>query len=274
MNNDLSQKLENLGLDRKESIVLSYLLSSKRELSLSDIEKLTHLPKTTVHRIISSLVKKGIASWKLGTQGKIVGIDNPTFFLDSLRSKQDEFDSSISFLEDFLQQKENIKNLKPVVRYYEGVEGIKQLIWNTLSSETELLVYTNVMRKDVVGDKWLVKYCMEFMDRDLRDRVLCDINYANNSYQRFGGREKYFLPVQKFYENSKERVFKSPIMLIKGETYIYNNTFATYTLEGDNLIGCEIESKDIADTQKSIFDNLWSQTTGNDSIDSLIGELV
>ncbi len=39
---------------------------------------------------------------------------------------------------------------------------------------------------------------------------------------------------------------------------IYNNVFAIMSLEKNNLLGVEIENEEIAKTQKSIFDLVWS----------------
>jgi hypothetical protein len=128
------------------------------------------------------------------------------------------------------------------------------------------------MRKEIVGDKWLTNYCLEFVKRGIRDKVLCDEKHASNSYQKYGGRLKYFSPITKFYEISDERVIKLEMINIHGETYIYNNTFACYTWEDDLLVGFEITSKYIASTQRSIFDFLWSQTTKQDSIDNFLAD--
>ena len=99
------------------------------------------------------------------------------------------------------------------------------------------------MRKEIVGNKWLERYIERFVEMGLSDHVLGDANYANNSYQKYGGRSSYFFHNKDFLKTSQERVVDSPVININGETYIYNNIVAYYTWEANKLFGVEINSK-------------------------------
>jgi len=45
---------------------------------------------------------------------------------------------------------------------------------------------------------------------------------------------------------------------ITNDILIYNDVFAIMSLEKGNLLGVEIENEEIAKTQRSIFDLVWS----------------
>lgn len=56
-------------------------------------------------------------------------------------------------------------------------------------------------------------------------------------------------------------------VLIKGETFIYDNIYAQVYIYTGEINGFEIESSQFVKTQRSIFETLWKQAT---SLSSLI----
>lgn len=266
------EALDKLGLEKNETAILRVLLEKPEDITLAELSRRTSLPQTTVHRTIDMLVSKGLLVWSLDNQGKKVELGNLAAYAQTLEQEQSKIQASIDALSQLGNMIESSvgATARPQVRYYEKEHGIKQLIWNTLKAKDTLYVYTNAMRREITGSRWLTNYCSEFVERGIRDQVLCDATYAAQSYQKYGGREKYFATADDFAAISDERVFKSSLMRIRGETYIYNDILAMYTWEAGNLVGCEVQSKFIADTQRSIFETLWQQTSPEDKIDNFL----
>jgi sugar-specific transcriptional regulator TrmB len=269
---ELNQNLIRLGLT-KEEVDIILAITPKSGTNVSEISKNTGIPRSSVYRFIDNLVDKGLVKKTLSSQGNIMMLGNLKTFQQQLTEQKAQIQKQEEVLDNVLDSLTLLTksaSQSPRVNYYEGKQGIRQLIWNTLSSKSVIKCYTNAIRKDIVGGNWMTDYCLEFCRRDLKEYVIGDKEYANDSYQKFGGRKNYYLPVAQYFQRSDERILKLPFLKIKGEIYIYNQVFAFYTWEGNKLIGSEIESNFISQTQSTIFDVLWSLTKKEDNIDKFI----
>lgn len=272
---ELAGKFEALGLSPNEAIILSHL-AELPEVNVTDLGKRTGIPRGSIYRHLFELEQKGFIEWILDTRGKKVTIANLSALRHIIQESRQELDQKENLLEQLTREvaeKRELSTHKPIIRHFEGKEGVKQLIWNTLEAKTEIKVYTNAFRKELFGQMWLVDYTLDFVRKNLRDKVLGDENYAKEFHQKYGSRERYFDPVKQFAQISRERIFKSPLLKIQGEIYIYNDVVASYTWEDNNLIGNEIRSKYFSTTQSTIFDVLWAQTTEKNSLDAYKSEL-
>jgi sugar-specific transcriptional regulator TrmB len=269
---ELATKFEALGLNQNEALILSHL-AELPEVNVTDLGKRTNIPRGSIYRHLFELEQKGFIEWILDTKGKKVSLANLSALKHIIEESRKELDQKEDIFEQITQDvgtKRELSVEKPIIRHFEGKEGVKQLIWNTLDAKTEIKVYTNAFRKELFGQMWLVDYTLEFVKRNLKDKVLGDENYAKEFHQKYGSRNTYFSPVKQFAEISKERIIKSPLLKIQGEIYIYNDVVASYTWEDNTLIGNEIKSKYFSTTQSTIFDLLWSQTTEDDSLDKYL----
>jgi len=266
------QRLQSFGLNNREADITAELIGAE-SVSVSDLSRFTRIPRSSIYRYLDELEEKGVIEWVLSPQGRRVKLASLEFFRSQIKDDIKKVKAREKELTNFIQrieQPEERGRIQPVVRYYEGKSGIRQLIWNTLSAKGPTRVYTNAVRREIVGRKWFVNYLLEFVNRNHSAKVLGDYDYARNSYQKYGSRNKYFAPVRSFVETTQERIIPSKLLEIKGETYIYNNIVASYSWEGKKLVGSEIESEYIFRTQKSIFDFLWSTTTEKDSIEKYL----
>lgn len=271
---ELLSKISELGISSKEAAILVSLLTLG-PMKIADLSKRTAIPRSSIYRYVTPLEQKGLVSWVMGFRSNLLAIGNLSILSDDLerqRSRIKAKEDALKELVDFAGNQSKKSFNKTTINYYEGVNGIRQLIWNSLNTKGILKAYTNATRRDIVGKTWLDRYCLEFLHRGLEDRVLCDLNYAKSAYTRFGGRSNYFSPVSKYNEVSEERVFRSPLIKITGEIYIYDDVVATYSWEKGYLVGTEIVSRYIASTQHSIFDLLWDMTQPIDNIKNYPGQ--
>jgi sugar-specific transcriptional regulator TrmB len=266
---EIKKSLIKIGLNNEEIEVILFIAENENA-KMSDISDATKIARSTLYRLIDNLEGKGLIKKKLTTQGNKLSIASLENLRNQLTEKQVELNNQITqfdSLTDSILSLNKLDKVSPEVRYFEGKEGVRQLIWNSLKADKEIKCYTNAIRKEIVGEKWLTDYCMQFVKNSLSEKVLGDTLYSKDSYQKFGGREKYYLPFKEYFEKSDERVLDIPFLKIKGEIYLYNNVFAFYTWESEKLIGCEIQSEFIFQTQSSIFDVLWNLTSKKSSID-------
>jgi len=246
--------LYKLGLTKQEVDIYLSLLENETH-TIKEISQITGINRTTTYRYIQSLENKGLVKWIVGTRGKIVQIfpvDNLETLLNSLKRNIKEIEIGLPELLKNLKQIQPLKRYQSQVRYYECVEGLQQMIWNNLSinpKETSRS-YTVFRRREFINPKFEDEFEKEWVRRRLKDHVITNEDRFEYINKRLVGAYRtesldiHIIPKKKYY--------------ITNDILIYNDVFAIISLEKGNLLGVEIENEEIAKTQRSIFDLVWS----------------
>ena len=248
---DIKQNLKILGLRDKE-ITVYITLSLSPEMSILELSKETGIPRTSVYRICSSLAERGFIEWIKQENSQEVQIVPPEKLTHLVAAKQTELDIYQSALSE-LQQMVNLPLShvpKTQVRFYQGKEGFKQLIWNTLQAKDEIIGYSTYGRREVVGDKFYEKYVQEFRARGLTDKVITNEDALDYL-------KKYLDPTGHQQEIDDVRVIPKSKFYVSGDTTIYNNIYAVSFWRQGEIVGIEIENPEVVKTQRSIFNLMW-----------------
>lgn len=138
---------------------------------------------------------------------------------------------------------------KPVVRTYEGIEGIKQAHLEILSAKKEILAFVAI-NEDIdkqLGTFWK-KYFRTRKKNNIFAKVISPNKKGAKEYQQRDKdelRETRIVPVEKF-----------PINIEKD---IVGNKVAFFSSQENKLIVTIIENKPIADTERAMFELAWEQ---------------
>lgn len=242
--------LINLGLENKEIEIYLHLLTSKVQ-SVKQIADQTLINRTTAYRYLEALEKKGLIEWVIddrGRKAKCASLDKLTLFA---KQRKNEAETLVQTLPNLINQLTLIKpveKLETQIRYYKKISGIEQVIWNSLSSKETLRSYTNFGRRDVIDLKFEDDFEQEWTNRKLDERTItneCLLEYVKTKL------------VPDYRNTLKLRIIPLKKYYITNDILIYNNTIAIINLEKNNLVAVEIESEEMAKTQKSIFDIVW-----------------
>lgn len=233
---DLSRVLENIGLTEKESKIYLALLEIKEALP-STIAKKAGVKRPTSYLILEQLIQKGLVSKiKKGAYFYFQPV-NPHSILEDQYKKYNELEKA---LPDLLSM-HALYSVRPQVSFFEGKEGIIRIMEDTLKTSTELLCWadttlaTNTLLKD-----YYPTYIKTKVERGIWLRGIFSYDKYALKYQKDGQkelREVYLIPKEKFP--------------FKNEINIYDNKVAIVSHQ--DQIGVIIENKNIADTQRSIF---------------------
>ena len=250
---DLHKILKDIGLNKQEADVFEILLPGT-PLSILDISRKLSVPRTNVYRICDSLVKKNIAEWAIQQRGNMIKAIEPEKLSFLVQKKEAEVEGVRSDIQQLKQFMKSFSGTLPKtqLKFYQGVEGMKQLIWNTLRAEREILGYSIYGRKAIVGETFSIKYIEEFKIRNLRDKTIVSLKEIPKVKIAIsnGAHQQSFEDVRVVDENDFE---------ISGDTYLYNNTYAVSFWNEDEIVGVEIENPEIVKVQRSIFNFLWSR---------------
>ncbi|MBL8014646.1 MAG: helix-turn-helix domain-containing protein [Candidatus Doudnabacteria bacterium] len=251
-NLDIKQNLMELGLDETEALVYIDLVNSPGKTLLA-VSRSLNIPRTTLYRVCQSLAEKKFVEWVLLENTRKIKAINPNkldFLVVEQKAKLEGTESSVKSLQKMLKQ--TAPNLPGTeVRYYQGKEGIQQIMWNALQARGETLGYSVFGRIELVGKPFTEKYNHEFYSRGLTDRVI-----VNKSLLR---RVEEFVHKGSLHNEDYDdiRVIDDDRFYISGDTIIYNNTIALSFWEHGEVVGVEIENPELAKIQKGIFEILW-----------------
>lgn len=135
------------------------------------------------------------------------------------------------------------------VIHYQGTEGLRQMLWNELKAK-EILVFGYENTNQFVGKEFADKFRKEVIKRKIK-------------FREIGNSLEYKQKDQSFYNSAVgwEKVYQyrqipEPVLKIRHQFVIYNNTFATIKWK-DTKTGMEAISKPLADMQRQNFWHYW-----------------
>jgi hypothetical protein len=138
--------------------------------------------------------------------------------------------------------------LKFSISTYEGVAGMKQMLWNELKTEGEILVFGSGTLEDLVASKrWAEAHRQKTLDVDYKIREI------NNR----GKKPIKFTANSNFLNNFERRHIDEDALDLEQQIAIYNDTVAIYHWRDDQKVGVEIHSRAYANTMRQMFEMYW-----------------
>lgn len=240
----LEKYLQNIGLTDKEAAVYLSLVQVDNA-SVLDLSKKTKLKRPTVYVVMDSLSKKGLVSET--TVGKKTHYQaEPPERLETFIERQKlVLDENSKRLKDIIPQIKGIERgsgERPVVKYYDGKEGIVSATEETfgsgpvLTDEPIYLIYSRDLLDKVFPIEERGKYRKDRLNRKVKSKVLYTF-------------EKGEIPSDDMGERIKIDGGKYPITCDIG---IYKDKVRISVLN-DRFSSIFIKSEDVAETMKSLF---------------------
>jgi predicted transcriptional regulator len=247
----ISQSLKEIGLSETEVDVYLALLKTSGAQPASIVANKTRMNRTTAYKTLLQLAKRGLVAKTLKYGIISFYADEPEEKLKNLiESKQDKLqEANRKIFEELpaLMMKDANYDRLPKVRYYEGVEGIKQIYEMILKVGQDYYRYGDITK--------IYGMLGEFTDEYIHKRNKLKIKaHAIMPYNKKGG--------QKLMERDKSELRESlylpeELFPIEGEIRIFGDKVAILSLRKESPIGVVIESEVIAKMFKSIFMLTW-----------------
>lgn len=251
--------LKKIGLNSKEAQVYLSLLELGSQ-PASVIGKKSNINRSTTYLILDSLIQKGYVNEHVRADVKYFAAADPQMIVQSLEQQEHTIDENRKDLIDLLPDFYALTNplsIKPKVRFYEGEEGVKRAMNDTLNSSEPLFAWS-------AFDSWLKatptlqKYIKDYAKlRAEKYKIPVKVIVLDTPEVR-----KYLLEQ---YPPLKEN--KDPLMEIRwapkdipafnNETNIYDDKVSIVSLAKNELLGVVIESHEIAKLHKAIFQMAW-----------------
>ncbi|MFZ2985738.1 MAG: helix-turn-helix domain-containing protein [Candidatus Moraniibacteriota bacterium] len=235
----ISEQLLQFDLNKSQAEVYLALL----ELGQTTVIKLsqkTGIKRTTIYEVLAELEKKHlVAQTKKGSKRLFIA-EEP----ENLERIMEEKKAKLEKLMPILKSLTNTTGEKPVIRYYEGPEGIKDVYRDTLKYKGELCAFVteNIIKK--LGGEFAQEYKEKRKNAQISVRAIGPDTDEIIEYKK--GDLKDLKETRLVFKE------KFPFTI---EMNIYANKLAFMSFS--EQLGLIIESNEIAKNMKFLFELAW-----------------
>lgn len=238
--------LKGLGLSANEALVYEILLQNG-PLAVKAILPKTDLRRSNLYNVLTSLKAHELIIERPGKNGVAVFYpETPEKLEDLFARQEDRLKQLRHSLADDVPAMKNLFKLKqerPVVRYYEGVDGFKKIYEETLAVPgAEVRVWVSKFG-DVALDNYIKTYVKKRAELNIHTKILSGKTIGSDL-------------IAQDKELKKDRRFLPDTLPTEIDVFGDRVAFLSFR---HNLIGVVIENADLADTMRKIFDSLWSK---------------
>jgi sugar-specific transcriptional regulator TrmB len=238
----LEKYLQDIGFSDKEATVYLALLQVDSS-SVLDLAKRTKIKRPTVYVILGSLAKKGLVTET--TVGKKVHYhaESPERLATYIERQKVALDDQMRQLKDVIPQIKSIQREggeKPTVQYFEGKEGVFMMHEIVHESDdrtdTGYVLYSRDLLDQVFPQEERGKFKAKRLAKGIKNKVLYTYTQGELASTDDSDRIKV---------DEKRYPFTCDISIFKDKVAI--------SILGRKVSGIYIQSKDFAETLKSLF---------------------
>lgn len=241
MTTELTTALTQLNFDPREQAIYLALLKLGTA-SVQEIAETASVERTGIYAILERFIAQGLVTETIvGKKRRFVAQD-PKRLTELLREKQ----AALTEILPELQAIWTASDVRPRVRYYQGTEGMRSVIEDTIAGPKQELLGI-LSAEDLfatLGERWMENYTKQRVKQGFSLRVV-------RSEQKEVG--------ERWPTSTKERRelrYAPPAMIFSMTMYIYGNKVAMLSTRHENF-GMIIESDEFATHQRNLFEALW-----------------
>lgn len=248
--NKLIKKLNTLDLSTEESLIYIELL--KKPNTHMQLSRSTEINRTKVYRIIENLEKRSLVARRTDDRGTFLVAADPSTLEIEVVKQEKKAKNQRQILTHILPSLKTLQTNDTslfVVHTYEGIEGLKQMVWHELKTKGELTTFGGQTIEDIIDDhRWSNRHRNLTVEAGytVREIINPDIDpptFTNN---------------QEFMKNHYQyRTIPSELIYFSEQIVIYNDTVSVYHWRENKKVGVEIISKTYANMLRIIFDHYW-----------------
>lgn len=248
--NTLFESLSLAGLSENDALVYGALLHcAEPSASVRDIMKATRLSRTMVYYVVGRLLEsEAIRAIPTGTKTRYT-VEPPENLVALLEKKEraarrqkELFSASLPGIRSLY----NLAQSKPGVRFFEGLDGLREALDETLSATETIRAFVdleNIAPVDAINKAYVKKR----LARGIAKKILLVDTPKSRAYIQAQGRE---LTEVKFLPTS--------VTPFKMSMELYNGNVSYLSLRDENPIAVILSDPDIYEMHKKIFDFFWN----------------
>ncbi len=253
----LKINLQSFGFSGKESDVYIALLELGKA-TVSKISLNAGINRTTGYDILNSLVSKGVVSISGKEPRQEYAAESPKAITLYLRSVAEQMAFHIKKSEELLPELDLLyaKKNRPKIRFYEGVAGLKNVYEDTLTSSEPIRAYATVDDMHNTLPNYFPEYYKRRVQKNIAIRAIVPetpTGKERKSHDSEEKREIALVPANKYLFSPEINIYDNKVMIASWR----------------EKLGIIIESEEIADAMKKIYELAWAEAKRLDSSSKL-----
>ena len=247
----MHEVLQAIGLSPDEVITYEYLLTSGAR-TAGDVARHTSIKRGTAYNVLGDLVARGFARQFEEKSVMKFALEHPSKIKELAEADVARRQESARALESALPALTSRWNLvyhRPAVTYYEGTEGVKCVLDDSLTTTGTIYSYADL--------EAIAKHIPDINKRYVAKREEKQIKKRGIAIDSPSAHE--FL--KDYHPGITEtKLIKSAPVAFQSVMQIYDNKISYLTLNPQSKIGIIIEDPQIALMHRSLFEHLWAVT--------------
>lgn len=243
-------ELEKLGLEEIEIKIYLFLLEKGPHTHL-ELSRAINVDRSKVYRDVEKLIRRKLIEQSHTERGKKIQAASPNNISLLIQEEEEVLKLKKESLPSLIEQLTNLPSYierEFEVKHYWGQEGLRQMLWNQLHAEKEIIAFSHKNKNDIVGKPYAEKIRTEQVGRKI---TLYEIE--NETDQG----DFWYTDVKSWEDFYQSRYIKPEILKIKQYVAIFNNTVSIINWSDGEEIGVEIINSSFADMQKQLFWKFW-----------------
>lgn len=259
MTNDsraLEITLQSFGFSEKEANVYISLLELGRG-TVTEISRKAGINRTTGYDILDSLAAKGVVNISGKEPKQEYSAESPASITEYLRRQAAIAAEHIKKSEEIVPELTSIHALKnrPKIRFYEGTEGLKNVYEDTLTSKETIRAYATIDDMHKALPNYFPEYYKRRASKNISIKGIVPRTEQGLDRQKYNAEEKReiaFVPADKYYFSPEINIYDNKVMIASWR----------------EKLGIIIESEEIADAMKKIYELAWAEAKRLDKADT------
>lgn len=247
-----NQILVNTGLSPEQSEIYLSLIDHGPQTAIS-LAKTTKVKRTYAYKICQELANQNLISIEKKGQTTFFAPLSPNIINNKLSEKKAQIESAEIGLQNLLPSllsKFRLIDDKPIITYFEGIEGIKKVYLDTLSENKPILALVETTKVHPEIYQWVTQvYAPKRVSQQITVKAIVASGAKTNIYTQL---DKSELRQTKLI-SSKDFPFEHEIDIYGHKLAIINHH------KNGPLIGIIIDNPQIATTFRSWFNLTWNR---------------
>ncbi|MCX6754942.1 MAG: hypothetical protein NT068_00155 [Candidatus Nomurabacteria bacterium] len=243
----IEKQLKIIGLSDNEIVAYIALLELGKG-TVSQISRKALLNRTTGYDVLDRLVAKKLVSISGKEPKQEYVAESPDNIEKLITGELERRQNELNEARQIIPELKSIHNVsgRPQIRFYEGKDGLEQVYEDTLSSHEEILAYASV--EDI--QPTLPHYFPEYYKRRTKKGIPIRAIFPESADARERAnldnvemRQSLIIPSEKFGFHPEINIYDNKVMIASWR----------------EKLGIIIESAEIADAMKKIYELAWAE---------------
>ena len=246
-NEQIKLNIQSFGFSEKEAIVYVAILELGKG-TVRQISSKAGINRTTSYDILGSLCNKGLVTISGKEPKSEYVVEAPEAITAYLKRVAEQTAEHIKKSEAIIPELELIhaKQNRPRIRFYEGKEGLDHVYEDTLTSSEPIRAYATVDDMHKALPNYFPKYYKRRAEKNISIRAIVPETSTSRERREHDLEEKReiaFIPSDKYYFSPEINIYDNKVVIASWK----------------EKLGIIIESSEIADAMKKIYELAWAE---------------